>query len=64
MHMKTLKQIRESKFLTQKELGELAGISFITINRIETGKQKPTFKSIRKIAQALKIEPGEIDFSK
>ncbi|MEA4878668.1 MULTISPECIES: helix-turn-helix domain-containing protein [Dehalococcoides] len=60
--MKTLKQIRESKFLTQKELGELAGISFITINRIETGKQKPTFKSIRKIAQALKIEPGEIDF--
>ncbi|AQU02569.1 hypothetical protein SDC9_53423 [bioreactor metagenome] len=62
MYMKTLKQIRESKFLTQKELGELAGISFITINRIETGKQKPTFKSIRKIAQALKIEPGEIDF--
>ncbi|BCT55360.1 helix-turn-helix domain-containing protein [Dehalococcoides mccartyi] len=62
--MKTLKQIRESKFLTQKELAEIAEMSFITINRIETGKQKPTFKSIKKIAQALKIEPSEINFLK
>ncbi|MGE0902507.1 MULTISPECIES: helix-turn-helix domain-containing protein [Dehalococcoides] len=62
--MKTLKQIRENKFITQKELADLTGLSVITISRIENGVSKPTFSSIKKIAQALKIEPGEIDFTK
>ncbi|MET0010920.1 helix-turn-helix domain-containing protein [Dehalococcoides mccartyi] len=61
--MKTLKQIRENKFITQKELADLTGLSVITISRIENGVSKPTFSSIKKIAQALKIEPGEIDFT-
>ena len=50
------------KFLTQKELGELAGLSEETINRLETGKHKPTFASVKKLATALKVEPSDIKF--
>jgi transcriptional regulator with XRE-family HTH domain len=60
--MKTLKEIRESQFLTQRELGEKAGIGANTVNRIEKGLQMPTFKTIKKLAKALGIDPSEISF--
>jgi len=34
----------------------------VTINRLENDKQKPSFKTIRKLAAALGVEPGEIEF--
>jgi len=60
--MPSLKELREKLFLTQAELGEKAGISLDSINRIETGKQKPRFMTIRKLAEALGVEPGDIEF--
>jgi len=60
--MVKLRILRERLFLTQSELAEKAGISHITLNRLENKKQKPSFKTIRKLAKALGVEPGEIDF--
>jgi len=60
--MTKLRVIRERAFLTQAELAEAAGISLITLNRLENGKQKPSFKTIRKLAEALGVKPGDIEF--
>ena len=60
--MVELRKLRENLFLTQVELAEKAQISEITLNRLENKKQKPSFKTIRKLAKALGVEPGNIEF--
>jgi transcriptional regulator with XRE-family HTH domain len=57
-----LRILRENLFLTQSELAIKAGISHITLNRLENKKQKPSFKTIRKLAKALGVEPSDIEF--
>ena len=44
-----LKKLREKMLLTQKEFGELVGVSFETVNRWENGRHVPTMKAKRKI---------------
>lgn len=60
--MDKLVYIRKKQFLTQRELATLTGMSPSTINRIEKGLQKPTFKTIKALARALKVEPSDIYF--
>jgi transcriptional regulator with XRE-family HTH domain len=60
--MAKLREIREKQFLTQVELADKAQISEITLNRLENRKQKPRFVTIRKLAKALGVEPGNIQF--
>ena len=60
--MAKLRVLRERLFITQTELAEAAGISLVTLNRLENNKQKPSFKTIRKLAKALGVELGEIEF--
>ncbi len=57
-----LKEIRIKACLSQEDLGKLAGISAATVNRLERNKQKPNFVTIRKLAKALGVEPGDIQF--
>ena len=57
-----LKELRESKFLTQDELAAKAGVSQFTVTRLESGLQKPYFSTIKKLAKALDVQPGEIRF--
>ena len=57
-----LKELREQAILSQRDLAEKAGVSYATICRLETGKQKPNFKTIRKLAEALDVHPGDIEF--
>ena len=52
----TVKSLRESKSLTQKQLGEQIGISRPTINLWERGKAKPTKpETLEKLANALGV---------
>ena len=52
----TVKSLRESKNLTQKQLGEQIGISRPTINLWERGKIKPKKpETIEKLANALGV---------
>ena len=61
-YMSTLKELRLKSFISQADLAEKAGIATETINRLERGKRKPSFRTIHKLAEALGVEPGEINF--
>ncbi len=58
--MKWLKILRRQKALSQREIAAIAGISTSTYNRVEKGLDEPMPKTMRKIAEALGIEPSDI----
>ena len=60
--MRTIKELRERLFISQEDFAGKAGMSPNTLNRLEKGLQKPRWVTIRKLAEALGVEPGEIDF--
>ena len=55
-----MREARERALLTQEELAARAGVQPFTISRIETGKVEPRFRTIRKLAEALDMEPAEL----
>ena len=56
-----IKAKREQAGLSQKELGEAAGLSDSSIQRIEVGSRKtPGWDTLCKIAKALDFHPFEI----
>lgn len=44
-----IKGLRQSQFLSQEAFAKELGISFTTVNRWETGKAKPTYKTMKVI---------------
>lgn len=52
-----LKDVRQRKALTQQQLAERAGVNRVTIARIEGGKDDPFPTTVRKVADALGVEP-------
>lgn len=54
-----LKDVREAKLLTQRELADAAGVHEITISRLERG-DKAQFATVKKLAKALKVKPEEL----
>ncbi len=57
-----LRRWRESKYLTQTELAERAGVTRSTVTRGESGLVVG-FPSIRHLAEALEISPDELVYS-
>jgi transcriptional regulator with XRE-family HTH domain len=55
-----LKALRERRALSQAELAEKAGITRATLSRLEGGAERPYPSTIRKIAAALGVEPGDL----
>jgi transcriptional regulator with XRE-family HTH domain len=55
-----VKRERERALLTQQELAERAGIGLTTLNRIENDHAEPHFRTIRKIAKALDVDPRQL----
>ena len=55
-----LKTLREERVMTLRELGEKAGVSKDTIWRLEHGRSGAYPSTIRKLAQALDVEPREL----
>jgi transcriptional regulator with XRE-family HTH domain len=55
-----LRELRQERLLTQKELGEKAGVSKATIVGIEGGKIRPYPQTLRKLAEALGVEPSAL----
>ena len=56
----TIKQLRESRLLTQAELGEKIGVSSKTISKWETAKGLPDISLLQPLAQALGISVIEL----
>ena len=55
-----LRRIRRERALSQRDLSRMTGIAFDTISRLETGKQHAQPRTIRKLADALGVEPREL----
>ena len=55
----TLKQLREDRSYSQRDLADKAGVALITVFRWEHG-QKPNSRSRRLIAEALNVNPSDI----
>jgi HTH-type transcriptional regulator, competence development regulator len=55
-----LRRLRRERALSQRDLSHLTGVAFDTISRLETGKQEAQPKTIRKLAEALRVEPKEL----
>lgn len=57
-----LRRWRESKYLTQTELADKAGVTRSTVTRGERG-EVVGFPSIRKLAEALGLTPDELVYT-
>jgi len=55
-----LREIRESKYLSQRMLAERSGVSRPTIARLEAGGEEARYNTMHKLAAALGVEPGEL----
>lgn len=55
-----VRQLREERFLSMAELAEKAGISKNTLFRIETGNYSAIPRTVRKLAEALGVAPGDL----
>ena len=51
-----LQRIRKKSVLTQEKLADATRLSTTFIGLIETGKRKPSLKTLEKIASALKTD--------
>jgi len=55
-----VKATRERAFLSRRELAERAGLDRSTISRIEDGVTEVYPRTIRKIAEALSVDPASL----
>lgn len=55
-----LKALRHQKGMSQEALAEVSGLSLRTIQRIENGITNPTGDSLKRLANALNVNPDEL----
>jgi transcriptional regulator with XRE-family HTH domain len=55
-----IKALREQQALSLSDVAQITGLSRVTINRIENGKQKPMPRTIRKLAKAFNVPIDEL----
>jgi XRE family transcriptional regulator, regulator of sulfur utilization len=55
-----LRELRVQRALSLRALGERSGVSFATINNLENGNRPARLATIRKLAEALGVEPREL----
>jgi transcriptional regulator with XRE-family HTH domain len=60
VNVERLKELRRERVLSLRELEERSGVSYNTIWRIEDGRQGAHPRTVRKLAQALSVDPKEL----
>ncbi len=55
-----LKKLRTLRALTQAEVAQRAGVTTATVARIERNEIEPRMTTLRKLAQALEVDPAEL----
>ena len=55
-----LRELRRSRGLSQKELGEVAGVASGTVYRLENGLRGAYPGTVRKLAGALRVTPEDL----
>ena len=61
-HVPSLRILREQRYMTQEQLASAAEVSSSTVHNAETGKRQPRPAILRRLARALEVAPGDIDF--
>jgi transcriptional regulator with XRE-family HTH domain len=51
---------RQRRGLTQRQLGELAGVAHTTVQRLESLKRGAYPQTLQKLATALRVEPKDL----
>jgi transcriptional regulator with XRE-family HTH domain len=59
--MTRLRDIRRGKLISIEALAELAGVSTKTIVEIELGRSLPRLRTIKKLSEALEVEPASVE---
>ncbi len=55
-----LRELRLEQALTLRVLGERSGVAYDTINKLELGRRPAHASTVRKLADALGVEPREL----
>jgi len=55
-----LRELRRRRMLSLRELGERSGVAFDNINKLENERRSAQPRTVRKLAQALRVEPEEL----
>jgi DNA-binding Xre family transcriptional regulator len=55
-----LRELRVEQALSLRALGERSGVAYDTINKLELGQRPAHASTIRKLADALGVEPREL----
>ena len=57
---KRLRQLRVEQALTLRALGVMSSVAYDTINKLELGRRPAHASTIRRLADALNVEPREL----
>jgi transcriptional regulator with XRE-family HTH domain len=60
VNVERLKELRRERVLSLRELEERSGVTYATIWRIEDGRQGAHPRTVRKLAEALGVQPSEL----
>ena len=55
-----LREWRERRGLSVRQLADEAGVGFSTVHRIEVGRMSPTIALLEKLAKALRIDVRDL----
>ena len=55
-----LRELRETAMFSQSELAKMAGTTQATISGFERGKRRAQPRTVRRLAEALGVEPREL----
>ena len=60
MEVRTLAQLRRERLLSLRDLAGRAGVDPKTAHQVERGKRTPRPRTMRKLAEALGVEPARV----
>jgi len=60
VNVERLRELREERALSMRELAERSGVTHQTIYRIENGQRKAQPRTVRHLAEALGVAPREL----
>ncbi len=55
-----LRRLRQEQALGLRDLTKRSGVAYDTISKLETGKREAQPRTLRKLAEALGVEPKEL----
>jgi transcriptional regulator with XRE-family HTH domain len=60
VNVQRLRALRQQRVLTLRELEQKSGVAYNTIWHLENGKRDAQPRTLRKLAEALGVEPEEL----